>query len=123
MVATLFVSAFAAATPSVFAGDINCDATPSHEYCTGKRGTDGIIFCDILEQETGFSDDCYDRENMDVECSNDGYEDGKNGGWDLDREHECAKISYGKPNPYRQGLEDGCRAAGYPKENCDEINH
>lgn len=48
------------AVAPVLAGDINCDARPDQEYCTGEEGRDGIIFCGTSGAET----DCYDISNM-----------------------------------------------------------
>jgi hypothetical protein len=56
------------------------------------------------------------------ECRDDGFEDGKDGEWDLEREHECGRIA-DQGNPYRDALEDGCYASGAPRGNCEEINH
>jgi hypothetical protein len=58
------------------------------------------------------------------ECWNDGYNDGKNGGWNQDRQFECIEHLPDRIlDPYRDALEVGCRDGGYPEENCDEINH
>ena len=51
-------------------------------------------------------------------CIDDGHEDGKKEKWDLDREHECIRIA-DEDNPYRDALEEGCHAGGFPRENCD----
>lgn len=56
IVATFLTSSIAGAAAPALAGDINCDARPDHEYCTGEKGRDGIIFCGTSGAET----DCYD---------------------------------------------------------------
>ncbi len=42
--------------------DVQCDEDPDHSLCTGERGREGSIFCDVLYQETGGkAGGCYDR--------------------------------------------------------------
>ena len=112
---------------------IDCDEHSGHLRCTGSDGIDGLIFCDVQEEHVGYTENCYERSEGTrglaiSECREDGYEDGKNGEWDTDREHECIRLAENgsqlrQENPYRDALEDGCRASGNPVANCDEINH
>ncbi len=42
--------------------DVQCDETPDNSLCNGERGREGLIFCDVLYQETGGKGEgCYDR--------------------------------------------------------------
>ena len=50
IVATLFLSGIAMATP-VKAGDIDCDVEPNDVYCTGEEGAGGMRFCDLVISE------------------------------------------------------------------------
>ena len=41
--------------------DVQCDVEPENSLCNGERGREGIIFCDIQNQEGEGSETCYDR--------------------------------------------------------------
>jgi hypothetical protein len=42
--------------------DVRCDEDPDHSLYNGERGREGLIFCDVLYQETGGKGEgCYDR--------------------------------------------------------------
>ena len=44
--------------------DVQCDEDPDHSLCNGERGREGLIFCDVLYQETGGkAGGCYDRDD------------------------------------------------------------
>lgn len=71
IVATLFLSGIAMATP-VKAGDIDCEREPNNELCTGERGADGMTFCDLAWSDPADVDrfgDCYDRDFSRIDCA------------------------------------------------------
>ena len=54
------------ALPNVYAGDLNCDEMPNHEYCNGERGRIGYIFCDLIAPDV---ENCYSRDYTQIDCN------------------------------------------------------
>jgi hypothetical protein len=99
-----------------------CADIPGDQY---NRGFVGGQICNDLERSEPIRDDCERAISMPdtvSECIDQGYEDGKNGEWDTSVEVKCTRMA-DEGTPYRNALEEGCHAGGFPRENCDEINH
>jgi hypothetical protein len=50
---------------------IDCEEHPGHSRCGGTTGREGLIFCDRQQEEMGFQENCYDRNDNPKEyCDN-----------------------------------------------------
>lgn len=125
--------------------DLISDEDPRSQPCHDRKDYDqdtGLYICnDFSEKEdwrdcpdvSGYDYDGYKTQNSNFfpeegteefndikECVDDGYDDGRNEPFDIDRHDECDVFGYLEVNPYYDAFINGCQSVeGNTEEICE----